>query len=332
VKGAEIFVDWVSITQHHPEGGLPILIRGLTAYFDASGNCRFERTSAAHLGGSFGTSLLLRCDGATVSLSGNVGRFGRSNNLFNLGWTGTINKANRILHRNGLPPFTASSGLPGSTSFRPGGRLSRVDITGNFLTGNAGQAAQVISWIASQSVSRMKRGRAGNESVWFANTRHMFKAYRKDLEMLAHGADKSSKLVQWCADNGLVRVEVELKRRLLEELGLRDIGNVTDEKLLSVYKDQTEILRRVDRSNDVDILEALPQRTRAIASLWMLGQDVKSICSRATLFRHAKILREYGIDIMETRNICNFPAKVRVIDLQPVAAPDWYSFNEEDAA
>lgn len=331
MRNEQVFVDWVTITQHHTAGGLPVLIRGLTAFYDAAGNCRAERTSATHLGGSHGTSLLLRCDGAFVSLSGNVGRFGRSDNLFNFGWAGTLDKANRILHRNGLPPFTAASGVPGTESFRPGARLSRVDITGNFCTGNSAQAAQVINWIAGRSVTRVKRGRAGNESVWHANTRHMFKAYRKDVEMIAHGSDKDSQVVQWCRDNGVVRVEIELKRRLLQEMGLQDIGNVTDEKLLQAFTEHTELLRRVDRSNDVDVLDALPMKVRTIAALWMAGQDVRAMCSRATLFRHAKVLRDYGLDIMEPRNITQFPVKVRVIDLQPAEAPEWYSLKDEAA-
>lgn len=51
--------------------------------------------------------------------------------------------------------------------------------------------------------------------------------------------------------------------------------------------------------------------------------------SRATLFRHAKVLREYGLDIMEVRNIVKFPTKVNVIELKPVSPPDWYKFDDD---
>lgn len=171
----------------------------------------------------------------------------------------------------------------------------------------------------------MKRGFAGDESVWFSNTRHMLKAYRKGAEMKAHGGDDV--LIGYCDAAGIVRVEVELKRRLLGELGLDEVGNVTDEKLADVFREQTEIFRAVDRSEEPDIIANVPARSRAFAAAWLAGQDVRALCSRATLFRHAKVLREYGIDVMEPRNIQNFPVSVRVVELEPMTAPAWYDWK-----
>lgn len=170
----------------------------------------------------------------------------------------------------------------------------------------------------------MKRGHAGDSSVWWVNTRHMLKAYIKHLEMVAHGADVASKAVQWCRSLGVVRVEIELKKRLLSELGLNDIGAVSDEKLAALFGEQTALLRSVDRSSDVDLIDEIPQRSRAYASAWLAGQDVRALCSRATLFRHARVLRAFGLDILEPRSLDVFPVRVRVVDLQPLAVPEWY--------
>lgn len=150
----------------------------------------------------------------------------------------------------------------------------------------------------------------------------MLKAYRKGAEMKAHGVD--DELVQWATDQGIVRVELELKRRELQERGLRDIGNITQEKLEAIFEDHLEPFRRVDSSDEPDILAAIPARSRAYAAAWLAGQDVRLLCSSATLYRHAKVLREYGLDILESRNIERFPVKVRVIDLVPVSVPEWY--------
>jgi len=170
----------------------------------------------------------------------------------------------------------------------------------------------------------MKRGQAGDESVWWSNTRHMFKAYRKAAEMVKHGRASDEFSVQWCHQNGVVRVEVELKRRLLEELEMRQFCDVNDQLIAECFADQTEILRRVDRSDEPDIIAAIPSRSRGYASAWLAGQDVRAFMSNGTLYRHAKVLREYGIDILQPRNVIGFPIKVRVVDLVPAAVPDWY--------
>jgi hypothetical protein len=173
----------------------------------------------------------------------------------------------------------------------------------------------------------MKRGQVGEESVWWANTRHMFKAYLKGAEMVKHGKAERDRSVLWCKDNGVVRVEVELKRRLLQALEMREFAAVSDEKIAAVFAEQTSILRRVDRSDEPDILAALPARSRVYASAWLAGQDLRACMAERSLYRHAKVLREYGIDILRPRNVCGFPVKVRVVDLVPATAPDWYSLK-----
>jgi len=326
VGNGAAFVDWVTVSQHHPAGGLPVVTGGCVVHFDASGLPRFERNCAASLPGSFATSVRVGCDGFRVSLSGNVGRFGRQDNLFNHGWQGTLDACNRILALCSLPPFTASCVLPSGES-RRGAVVSRLDVTVNFASGSESHARAVVRWLASRSVARMKRGHAGDASVWWSNTRHMLKAYVKHLELIAHGAAADSPTVSWCRERGVVRVEVELKKRLLSELGLNDVGAISDARLAEIFAEQTALLRSVDCSEDVDLLDAIPQRSRAYAAAWLGGQDVRALCSRATLFRHARVLRGFGLDILEPRSLEVFPVRVRVVDLQPLDVPDWYSLE-----
>lgn len=324
----EVFIDWVTLTQHYPSGGLPILVRGVTTWNDAEGVCRFERASATRVGGSFETAVQVGCTGTRVFLSGNVGRFSRPDNLFNLDWNGTLQAANRILLGLGLPPFTPADGVPGvggDTGETWGARLLRVDLTANYRAGSEAQARAVIRWLGSQAVQRVKRGQSGDESVWWGNTRHFFKGYLKHAEMLAHGAAKDSDAVVWARDSGIVRVEVEVKRRTLQELELADIGNVSQEKLEQLFREQTGMLRRVDRSDEPDILAAIPARSRAYAAAWIKGADMKQICSRATLYRHAKVIREVaGFDISAPRNVADFLIRVRVVELEAAEAPPWH--------
>lgn len=327
----EIFIDWITISQlHTTDEQLPVYCNGIIVNYDAIGNARHERVCPATFPGSFETSIRLKSDGKHVSLSGNVGRFSRQDNLFNLGWQQTLDKANRICLDRGLPAFT--SGTMGASTHVTesfGARVSRLDITCNFATGSESQARALIRWLANRSVSRMKKGRAGDESVWWVNTRHMLKAYIKHIEMLKHGCSEDDPVYLWCKEQGVVRVEIELKKRLLFDEGLNKLENITDEKLIKIFRYETEIFNRVDRSDEPDILDAIPAKSRIYAAAWLAGQDLSNMAHRATLFRHAKILREYGMDIMEPRNIEQFPVKVRIVDLKPLSMPDWYSLEDE---
>ncbi len=328
----EIFIDWITISQLHTEREelLPIYQGGIFVEYDALGNARYERVRPATFTGSHDTSIRLKSDGKHLSLSGNVGRYGRKDNLFNLGWRETIAKASRMVMAKGLPSFSPPPVR--SSAFEPegfGARISRLDITCNFATGSESQARALIRWLANRSVSRMKKGRAGDESVWFVNTRHMLKAYIKHIEMAKHGTPEDDPVYQWCKSQGVVRVEIELKRRLLSDEGLRNLENITQEKLEAIFHQETEIFRQVDRSDEPDLLDAIPAKSRIYAAAWLAGQDLSNMAHRATLFRHAKILREYGLDIMEPRNIEFFPVKVQLVELKPISMPDWYSLEDD---
>lgn len=326
-----VFVDWLTASQFHPAGGFPVYVGGVLATFDDSGNCVFEHCKSRKLEGSHGTSVWISSDGYRVGITGNVGRYGRPDNLFSYGIRETVDKANELLAGLDLPPFTpgilesvqgAGGSGDGGDTFRGGATVSRIDVTCNYSAGSDPQSRAVIRWLAGQSIKRAKRGFSGDESVWWSNTRMMLKAYRKGPEMRKHGGE--DELIQYAEDAGLVRIELELKRRELQELGLKQLFDVSDEKLAALYHEHIEPFRRVDSSDEPDILAAIPGRSRSYAAAWLAGMDCRLLCSQATLYRHARVLREYGLDILEQRNIERFPVKVRVIDLQPLSVPDWY--------
>jgi hypothetical protein len=271
----EVFVDWISISQlHQTEEQLPIYCGGIIVNYDPLGNARHERVCAASFPGSFETSIRLKSDGKHTSLSGNVGRFSRKDNLFNLGFRETLAKANRICLDRGLPAFTpAKIRASDYEAESQGARVSRLDITCNFATGSESQARALIRWLGNRSVSRMKKGRVGDESVWWVNTRHMLKAYIKHIEMLKHGCSPDDLVYQWCKEQGVVRVEIELKKRLLFDEGLNQLENITDEKLIQIFHNETEIFSRVDRSDEPDILDAIPAKSRVYASAWLASYD-----------------------------------------------------------
>lgn len=326
------FIDWITASQYHPQGGLPIISGGVIAGFDAQGTPRFERNQSKPHIGSFETSLRVASDGYRVSISGNVGRFSRQDNLFGYGFEETMERANRILLYYGLPAFTAQTNKLLDNEKGSGCYISRLDFTVNYETGSESNARSVVRWLSSRAVSRVKRGNVGDSSYWFANTRRMFKAYIKHLEMAAHGTPKEDSVYQYALQRGILRLELEIKKRLLSEMNMNRIENITDEKLIQLFEEETAFCRKIDRSTDLDIIENIPQRSKIYAQAWLSGNDLIDTVPKTTLYRHAKILSEYGLDILHPRNIQKLEPKVRFIDLVPCFVPDWYVELHKDAA
>lgn len=325
----EIFIDWITASQFHPEGGLPVLSGGIVVQYDATGIPRFERNQPASITGSHDSRIRIGCDGYRVSLSGNAGRFSRQNNLYNYNWEFTKKACNRILLDIGLPAFTTSKGIEGNQEYRRGAVVSRLDITANYRCSTELRARSVIAFLTTKSFARMRKGHSGDESVWWANTRHMIKAYIKHIEMLHHGIQKDDPSYLHALENAIVRVELELKKRTLSELKLNDWGDISQEKLECLFRENTTLLNGIDAESDIFTIEAIPIKSRIYASAWLAGKDVKSLSTNGTFYRHAKILREYGIDITEIKNVKILPVKTRFIDLIPLKPPDWYAEQNE---
>lgn len=60
--------------------------------------------------------------------------------------------------------------------------------------------------------------------------------------------------------------------------------------------------------------------------LYLKGENLKALLPQRTWYRHAKMLREYGIDIAEVHNVKAFPIKLTraPIEIVQLQAPDWY--------
>lgn len=96
------------------------------------------------------------------------------------------------------------------------------------------------------------------------------------------------------------------------------------ENVIQLFEERTEILHRVK----VDVEEfdpsLLPTRVATTAEAWLRGADLRRTMNLRTFQRHAAALREYGIDITEKRNVAAMPIKIKTIEAQAAAMPDWY--------
>lgn len=362
-----VFIDWLNISQSFPgtlaEDGMDLLPTipkvdsGFVAKIGRDENQELNddpewiTTSRLQHRGSFESSIMLRSDGFRVDLSGNVGRVDRPDNLFNLQWDETLAKTNAFISTHGLPPFSTGhqelnhnvseyDRKHGNLICWTGATVSMIHLTENYATGSAGNAQAFIDWIATQSKSHVKRGRAGESTVIFGSkgsSRSYLKFYIKADEMLAHAkqhgrsaADiKADPVYQYCKDNGVVRIELEARRLLLRDNQLRFIGDITMPKLEKLFRAEIDPLLHRTREDitriDLDALD-LPPGAKMTAAAYLRGEDVRASLSRATFFRYAKQLRDYGIDISTPLdNASKFTSLIKVVEIAPIhQAPDWY--------
>ncbi|WP_144374125.1 phage/plasmid replication protein, II/X family [Vogesella urethralis] len=298
--------------------------------------------------GSYQSMVAIKSDGHLVYAEGNPGRLSRPDNLFNLDFDATVERLNRCLKAEGLPGFSAGERQEidpqhwtdynvthGIFHEWSGATVSRLHLTSNYETGSMAAAQSMIDWLSTQSVARIRRGRLGESTVMWGHRRSrvLIKAYIKANEMLAHRHGRTAEEIkadpvyQYCLAQGIVRFEIEVDRRTLAEHHCRYLGDITMEKLTNLFDQYVDpLVNRVREDVTTMDLMALPSTVRATAAAWLKGVDVRTLLSRATYFRHAKTLREYGMDISEPLgNVKPFTTIIKVIEVRPVtAAPDWY--------
>lgn len=335
------FVDWLTIRQSH-EFELPIINAGVVCGIDTHGEIEWRTERASKIEGSYETSIQLRSDGHTIMFSGNVSRFGRTNNLFGFSFADCLRRVNHILHRFGLPLFTAGQKFyrnvrhaDGSHSLKPawtGATISRIDLTANYETGSLSNARAYLEFLATQQGNaRLKVGtRVDGETVdWGRGSRALYaKVYIKSAELRKH--DGPLDLIAHCEEVGLVRFEVTAKATQLLNMGCHYLGGFDMNKIVELFKDRASVLTRADHTHDD--LEELPNMFRRTARDYLAGDDLQKHLSVSTYRRHRLALLPYGLDISVRRNVINFLPRVRVIELKAATVPSWYQLDERLAA
>lgn len=364
-----VFVDGIVLTRKFKFDSIPVLCGLRTMLYRQPGDIDRvgkvvvetevvgEDMKTAWIHGSHDTKIRIRSDGTTLSFKGNPGRFGRTDNVWNLSFDETIARSNALVASQG---FAADSFVVGTrdmytrsqlakmdlkagdelpeTPWADGARVWSIHLTQNYRTGSPDNAKAVIDWLNTQSVARVKKARLGASTVtWGALNYCQTEVYIKADEMVDNAKGKEAKArvresqaYQYALENGIIRLEVKcakdfLKHRKLTYLGNWDMGTVHD-----LFKEKSEVLTRCaieEAHDDAAMLAALPNAVRVHAASWLAGMDVAPLMSRSTFFRHAKVLRQYGIDIAEPRNVSVIRPKMREIEITPLAPPDWYSLT-----
>lgn len=353
--GLDVFCDWLTIYQDHQQD-LPIINDGFVVRFEPdafrksideqTGEIRpmFDAMKAEYTvsrrmehEGSYESKVSIRCDGRRVELSGNVGRFGRPDNLFGLPVIETIDRANEIMAALGLPPFSCvgrNTPYARSDSYSQGTNavITRTDLTANFATGSRDNAFRVLHWMCGQGTARNsgKNPRNyGNGVTWNEGSkRHYEKLYFKADEL---GPHVTPEVRDYCEQNGILRYEVSLKARELADRGLQSMMGwlpVTEDGMRKenvIYGAFAQVLTR----NQVSVTECqkIPGKLGLIARSYLNGENPYESLDAgfSTRRRWRAALLKHGLDIAQPIDVTRLNTRIRMIDLQPVAAPSWYS-------
>jgi hypothetical protein len=317
--------------QNH-DGNLERFSDGLVRVIDANGEIVSDVLKHFRVEGSFESAVFLRCDGNRVSFQGNVSKFGRRDNVFGYGFIQCVERINDILHGLHLPAFTEGDRLlcnskQGLRSAWTGARVTRLDVTENFVTGSKENASHFMRFLAGQQANRVKTSTYGDgETVDFGRGSRVmyFKVYSKAAELRRHGVSDGyiTRLADWCDEVGLVRGELTLKATKLHAMGCNYLGGLDMENVGNQFVKKCEVFSRA--SAVVDEVTDLPKHLLATYRMWAAGDDVVSKMGRASFFAHRKALLPYGVDIAIKSNVLPMKMKTRVIQLGLASPPDFY--------
>ncbi|MEJ1367063.1 MAG: phage/plasmid replication protein, II/X family [Candidatus Sedimenticola sp. (ex Thyasira tokunagai)] len=357
------FIDWLSVTQMHPKGGLPVVGNEMVIKYDLeSGNVIRESPSMKTLEGSYSSNLSIRCDGFRVTVDGNPSRWQRLDNLFGLQtFDECIQVYNSILLQFGLPPFTKCTHIgwlqgpedKRSKRISDGAIINRVDWTRNLSVGK-GNAVPFLRALATQSIGKGKRPFLypnGHTVDWGKGSTLWYqKVYNKaeDLKISQKKRSKSSNadtdiaylesLINYCEEQGIIRDEREFKRAFLQRKNLCFYGMTREKDFLMYLNGIEEMIERLEMSTaDYEtIAEQLLERkivttwraantTQSYALAWLHGQPAH--VSKSQYYVHRSRLLELGIDISipydVTKSIPQLKRQ-RVINVSTALPPSWY--------
>ena len=214
--------------------------------------------------------------------------------------------------------------------------LSRVDCTAMW---ELPRRADVRAWLRAaelQSKSRHGRPVTRGSTLYFGKNsrRWSLKFYAKGDELeareknhrLPQRIQNRDKLHDW-ADNKL-RGELTLRGMQLKKLVNLDIASNWEPNVpMKLLLEHIKTLQMAEQFTlTPTLLDGLPGRLVAVYKLWLDGEDLRGMYSRATFYRYRAELLKKGIDInvRQPPKVGNVIPLVRVLRPEAIAqVPDW---------
>lgn len=346
-------VDMVILMQRHEEA--PVLGDGAVLCVDADGCVSWESVRTMECEASYSSKYFVRSTGGVVTLRFNPSRFAQLHSLDGIpDMRIVLELANRIVRFHGLPEFSEAVETADDREARDfarklrcnesavpvsrGVRLSSIHVCWCFFVA----ADQAMSFVAQSSVFKIahKFGAlhpSGTSCVWGRkSSRYWYaKLYVKWPELKAHNKDAVlGDLVEWSRRVGLLRHEVELYSRWLNDNGLEKPSAWSRAVMADVLKklncwQSGEISRPVgsdiaERLIALGVKSASAHRAADAYASYCNGVDVFASRSKATAYRLRKVLLMVGVDIAvkPAINVVRLQQKPVVFDVRPAYLPE----------
>lgn len=306
--------DWLSGRHDYP-GGYSVAPRngGFVMKVTSEGEIEWESPSWEHVRcPSSDTSIRIKCDGAHLWFSGNIGRFQRGSNLHGLTVIQCVERWSEVMRSLGFD-------LRGfGTRWNPrqitewGTHLTRIDLAGNFDTDNYGSVVQA-SMIRRIGQKLPQLGKYGPTWGYDSKRSNWWKAkiYDKSAELAGKRRSEGGATT--------ARFEVQLGSEYLKRENLDQVigwkGTDMAQVIFGRFADQ--VFRE---SIDVQRWADLPPKLQHWATCWREGRDLRSDMSQTTYYRIRSKLLEYGIDIGAPCNVLALTRRVQVVTVTPVSA------------
>lgn len=360
----KIFCDWVTMSQRHPElvnrknkiGGFFLvvedngqLLHGYregdgqeeTDFLLASPKKDIRKQAQMYFGceGSWDSRVFIRLIDGRVDLHGNIGKFGRPDNVFGYTLEECITIANDLLKKYDLPPFTAGQFIEPYFNSEDelesgwtGARFSRIDVTTNLSFGHSNDSSEYLNWLGTQHISRMRNhvhpdgntveighndsdiGRskyiqmvAYNKAVEFQ--KHSTKQLRKLTRKVQKGKvaldldyinDYHEKLQTYLNETGVARLELRLKRDYLQQHPDIKYLGALQKDFTQLDKIFIERWTTGTREFEMKDINQMSLKEKEVYGLYIAGVDMsKAYGSKATFYRKRNLLLPYGVDISQ---------------------------------
>lgn len=358
------FIDKLNMHQDHKESQLPIVGSEMVLRVDIStGQPVSQAPNSIKHEGSYSSSLMIRCNGTRVSVTGNPSRWHRSENLF--GFTSIddcVRVYNQILAQHGLPPFTkctkwwfldAKEEGSKHSIFSDGAIIDHIDFTRNFSVG-AGAEVPFLRGLSGQAWGKGKKStpylypNCMTVDCHKGSTLRYSKVYVKSHDLITHknkrlkdASDQEIKyyerVIDWCQSNGVLREEHSFKGKWLRRKRFCFYGMTSKQDFAPYLKDVENAIERLEVMNtDYEtISDQLLEKgivksrqsansTQAVAFKWLYGMPIPK---NAQYYVHRPRLLSLGIDISLPHDVTRMPLRIRsneLIDIKVLDAPSWY--------
>lgn len=327
-----VFVDYLSMKQVHPDGGLPLINNGCVWSVDEDGKVEWTTLRAMEHEGSFGTKLRLRCDGFTVEASGNIGRFRRPDNLFGYSYEECVCRWNQALQSFALPHFTRGEmfSYAGDTYMSWTGAINtRIDLTKNYALFGRDNLASFMGWLATHQKGRLKVGVSpdGGTISWGEGSKYIYEKFYDKLREMQRKVKRHfipEDVLSYVEEVGVGRHELTLKTRFLTQNGFRFLGGTDMGNLIELYRHRSQLV--LTDKVPFDDFNEIPAPYRATAKDWRDGADLATEYHVRKYQRHRRALLAYGIDIATRCQVEHLRTRIKHKEINPTAlvAPEWY--------